>query len=320
MVTKAAVWPPSVTICEVGPRDGFQMEKEFIPTAKKIEIVDALSRTGVKEIQVTSFMHPRAIPQLADAEKVMAGIDRVQDVVYTGLVANERGAQRAVDADVDRVEIVVSATDSHSLSNVNMTTDVAMDRVGDILEVTHDAQVPMAIGFATSLGCPFEGFPPYERVEQLVSRAVEEYGFEQVAIADTAGMADPARVRSMMTKLRQRFPTTTFNLHLHDTRRMGLANLVAGLEAGVTKFDSSVAGLGGCPYAPGATGNVATEDVVHMLSQMGIETGVDLNAVIAVGHEVAKTVGHADAAMLKAGPSTRLLGAFVTPQEKLGDL
>jgi hydroxymethylglutaryl-CoA lyase len=307
-----------VTVCEVGPRDGFQMEKEFIPTARKIDIVNALSRTGVSEIQVTSFMHPKAIPQLADAEAVMAGIDRVEGVVYSGLVANSRGAQRAVAASVGRVDIVVSTTDSHSLSNTNMTTVVAMDRVGDILEITQDAGVPAAIGFATSLGCPFEGFPAYDRVEELVRRSVDEYGFEQVMIADTVGMADPARVRSMITRLRKRFPATTFSLHLHDTRRMGLANLVAGLEAGVTKFDAAVAGLGGCPYAPGATGNVATEDVVHMLSQMEIMTGIDLDAMIAVGHHVAKTVGHADAAMLRAGPSTRLLGTFAGTQEKLG--
>ena len=317
-MTTPAVWPTSVTICEVGPRDGFQMEKEFIPTGKKIAIVNALSRTGVTEIQVTSFMHPKAIPQLADAEAVMAGIDRADGILYTGLVANARGAERAVQAGVGRVDIVVSVTDSHSLSNVNMTTDVAMDRVGDILEITRDAKVPAAIGFATSLGCPFEGFPPSERVEGIVRRAVEEYGFKLVMIADTAGMADPARVRNMMSRLRKRFPSTTFNLHLHDTRRMGLANLLAGLEAGVTKFDSAIAGLGGCPYAPGATGNVATEDVVHMLSQMEIATHIDLDIAMAVGRQVAEAVGHADAAMLRTGPSTRLLGAFTGGQAKTG--
>ena len=311
-------WPEKVTICEVGPRDGFQMETEFIPTPRKIEIVNALSQTGVKEIQVTSFMHPRAIPQLADAEQVMAGIARVDGVIYSGLVANARGAQRAVEAGVDRVDIVVSATNSHSLSNVNMTTRVAMDRVGDILEITNDARVSATIGFATSLGCPFEGFPAYEQIEQLVKRSVEDYGLEQVMIADTVGMADPVRVRTLMTKLRGRFPGIMFTLHLHDTRRMGLANLVAGLQAGVTRFDAAVAGLGGCPYAPGATGNVATEDVVHMLLQMEITTGIDLDAMIAVGREVANTVGHADAAMLRAGPSSRLLGAVVRGQEKAG--
>jgi hydroxymethylglutaryl-CoA lyase len=313
------IWPSRVTICEVGPRDGFQMEKEFIPTTRKVEIINTLSRTGVREIQATSFVHPGAIPQLADAEEVMARIDRVDGVTYTGLVANPRGAARAVSAAVDRVEIVVSTTDSHSLSNTNMTTAAAMDRVGHILEITHDARVPASIGFATALGCPFEGFPEYERVAQLVRRSVDEYAFGQVSIADTAGMADPARVRVLMARLHRDFPATTFSLHLHDTRRMGLANVVAGLEAGVTKFDAAVAGLGGCPYAPGATGNVATEDVIHMLSQMGIETGIDLDAVIAVGQMVAGTVGHADAAMLRAGPSTRLLGAFAGRQEKLGN-
>jgi len=294
------------------------MERAFIPTGVKIRLIDALSHTGLREIQATSFVHPQAIPQLRDAEEVMAGIERAPGVVYTALVPNERGAERAVAARVDRIEIVVSATDSHSLSNANMTTAEAMERAGKVAALGRDAAVDVAIGFATALGCPFEGVPPYERVEALVARAVEEFGLARVGIADTVGMANPALVSATIESLRQRFPATTFSLHLHNTRGMGLANLLAGCEAGVTHFDASVAGLGGCPYAPGATGNIATEDAVHMLEEMGIATGVRLDRLLDAARQVEQVVGHADSSVLRAGTSRMLLGARRGGQTKLG--
>ncbi|MBI4505221.1 MAG: hydroxymethylglutaryl-CoA lyase [Chloroflexi bacterium] len=310
-------WPAAITLCEVGPRDGFQMEPEFIRTDAKIEIIDALARTGVREIQATSFVHPRAIPQLRDAEEVLARIGRVPGVVYSALVPNERGAERAIAAKTDRVDIVVSVTDSHSWSNTNMSTARAMERARAIVRLAREAGADVAIGFATALGCPFEGFPPYERVAGLVAQAVEELGLRRVTIADTVGMASPALVSATMARLLARFPSTTFALHLHNTRGMGLANLLAGLDAGVTYYDTSIAGLGGCPYAPGATGNIATEDTVHMVEEMGIRTAIDLDALLAVARRVEEVVGHADSALLKAGPSSRLLGARVGPQEKV---
>ncbi len=311
-------WPASVTVHEVGPRDGFQMEHAFIPTEAKIRLIDALSHTGLREIQATSFVHPQAIPQLRDAEEVMAAIERAPGVAYTALVPNERGAERAVAARVDRIEIVVSATDSHSLSNTNMTTAQAMERAGKVAALGRDAATDVAIGFATALGCPFEGVPPYERVEALVARAVEEFGLARVGIADTVGMANPALVGTTIESLRRRFPATTFSLHLHNTRGMGLANLLAGCEAGVTHFDASVAGLGGCPYAPGATGNIATEDAVHMLEEMGIATGVRLDRLLDAARRVEQAVGHADSSVLRAGTSRMLLGARRGGQTKLG--
>jgi hydroxymethylglutaryl-CoA lyase len=305
--------PGSVTICDVGPRDGFQMEHDFIPTDVKVEIIDALSRTGLREIQATSFVHPRAIPQLADAEEVMGRIERVPGVRYTALVPNERGAERAIAAEVDCVDVVVSVSESHCLSNTRMTPEQAMERAANVRGMGEQAGVEVSIGFATALGCPFEGYPSYERVERFVGRAAEELGVRHIAIADTVGMASPARVRTTMTRLRGRFPDVTFSLHLHNTRNMGLANVVAGMQAGVTRFDASVAGLGGCPYAPGATGNVATEDLLNMLDEMGIETGVRMDDLVAVGERVRDAVGHADSGVLKAGPSRKTLGTYTPP-------
>lgn len=300
--------PRAVTLCEVGPRDGFQMETSFIPTEVKVEIIDALSHTGLREIQATSFVHPRAIPQLRDAEDVMSGIEQVPGVLYSALVPNERGAERAIAAGADRVDVVVSVTESHSISNTRMTPAQAIERAGRVAAMARSAGVEVSVGLATALGCPFEGIPPYHRVEALVATAVEEHGVNRISIADTVGLANPALVHSTAARLRERFPIATFTLHLHDTRRMGLANLLAGLAAGVTGFDASVAGLGGCPYAPGATGNVATEDVVNMLAEMDVATGLDLDALLAVAARVRDAVGHADSGVLRAGTSQRVLG------------
>jgi hydroxymethylglutaryl-CoA lyase len=310
-------WPGSVTLCEVGPRDGFQMEPEFIPTETKIRLINTLSHTGVPEIQATSFVHPKAIPQLRDAEEVMARIERRPGVRYAGLVLNERGAERAVAAGVDRIDIAVSASDSHSLNNANMTTADAMARAGRVAGLGRQAGLDVGIGFATALGCPFEGFLPLARIEALVAQAVEQFGLSKVSVADTVGMANPTLVGFTMRSLRARFPATRFSLHLHNTRGMGLANLLAGLDAGVRHYDAAVAGLGGCPYAPGATGNVATEDVVHMLEEMGVATYVRLDALLAVAAEVRDVVGHADSAVLRAGTSRTVLGARRAGQTKI---
>lgn len=218
---------------------------------------------------------------------------------------------------MDRIDIVVSATDSHSLSNTNMPTAQAMARAGRIVPMARAAGVGVAIGFATALGCPFEGVPPYARVEALVARAVEELGIGEVGLADTVGMAGPRLVSTTVDALRARFPGVAFGLHLHNTRGMGLANVLAGLQAGVARFDASVAGLGGCPYAPGATGNIATEDVVHMLGEMGIATGVRLDRLLEVARQVEAAVGHADSAVLRAGPSSAIPGSGRDGQTKV---
>ncbi len=298
--------PDRVEINEVGPRDGFQAEDDFIPTDRKVELIDALSRTGVAAIQATSVVHPKAVPQLADAEEVMTRIERAPGVRYTVLVPNLRGAERAVPMNADGWELMLSVTDSHSISNANRSTEDALKGMEPVAALARENGVEAAGSMATALGCPFEGRVPFERV-LYVAEAYRAMGVYRISIADTVGVADPRLVYETMSGLAERLPDVKFGLHLHNTRGMALANVLAALGAGVTEFDSAVGGLGGCPFAPGATGNVSTEDLVHMLDQMGVGTGVDLDAMLAVSREAREVVGHPlESAVLRAGKSGEL--------------
>lgn len=296
--------PVHVRINEVGPRDGFQLEKVFIPTERKVEIVNALSRTGLSKIQATSFVRPQAVPQLKDAEEVMSAIDRQEGVEYAVLVPNLKGAQRARAYGADVWETMLSVSDAHSRANANRNTAEAIEGMRDVVALADEAGVTVIGGMATALGCPFEGRLPYERVEWVV-RAYHDMGVRRVMIADTAGLADPVHVYDLCARLRADYPDTEFGLHLHDTRGLGLANVVAGMAAGIIDFDSSIGGLGGCPYAPGATGNIATEDLVHMLALMGVQTGVDLDALVTLSRaHVAPLVDHPlESSLSRAEPS-----------------
>jgi len=310
--------PRRVEIVEMGTRDGFQMEQRWIPTEVKAEVVDAIARAGVRIIQVTSFVHPRAVPQLRDAEEVMAKIERRPGVIYEALVPNIKGAERAIAAKADKVNLMLSVTDSHSLANANRTTDQALRELEPVVRLCRDRGVPATGGMATALGCPFEGFPPAERLIWVVERYVG-MGLSEIGVADTAGMANPILVHDRLSRLRDRFPDVRFSLHLHDTRRMATANVLAALQVGVTRFDGAVGGLGGCPYAPGATGNIATEDLVHMLHEMDIETGVDLDALIALARRLPDIVGHPlDSCLVRAGKSRDILGKRTHGQQKVG--
>lgn len=310
--------PKAVRIVDMTARDGFQMEfGYFIPTETKIEIINAIARSGVPEIQVTAFVHPKAVPQLQDADAVMRGIDRVPGVKYRALVPNLRGAERAIEAGADELNMLLSVTDSHSLSNANRTTAEAQDLLEPVVRLAESKGVPVTGGTATSLGCPFEGFPPVERLFQVVER-FHGWGVRKISVADTVGMANPALVYDRLSRLRDRFPDVDFSLHLHDTRRMAMANIIAGLQAGVTEFDGTIGGLGGCPYAPGATGNIATEDMVHMFHEMGIETGVDLDALLAIAARLREVVNHdLESYISRAGKSSDLIQEPVTGQKKL---
>lgn len=310
--------PRSVKVVDMTPRDGFQMEYGyFIPTGEKIEIVNMLSRTGIPEIQVTAFVHPAAVPQLKDAAEVMKGIDRVPGVKYRALVPNLKGAQRAIEAGADELNMLLSVTDSHSLSNANRTTAEALDNLKPVVDLASSKGVPVTGGAACSLGCPFEGFPPVERIVWVIERFYS-WGVRKISIADTVGMANPVLTYDRLSRLRDRFPDVEFSLHLHDTRRMAMPNIIAGLQAGVAEFDGTVGGLGGCPYAPGATGNIATEDMVHMFHEMGIETGVDLDALLDIARRLKGVVNHElDSNILRAGKSSELIQQEVTGQRKL---
>jgi hydroxymethylglutaryl-CoA lyase len=282
--------PERVTICEVGPRDGFQIEPDFIPTELKIEVVDRLSEAGLPRVEVTSFVHPRVVPQLRDAEQVMARIQRRPGTRYAALVPNDKGAVRAVDAGVDEIHTVVSASESHNLANVNMTVAESIDKLRAVMQVAEQARVPVGCGISTSFGCPFEGEVPLARLESVVGRLVD-IGARAIGLADTTGMANPRQVARALERLVPRFPGIEWTLHTHDTRAMAIPNILAAMDCGLTHFDASIGGLGGCPFAPGASGNVCTEDLVHCLHAMGVETGIDLDRLIAVSRRVQAIVG-----------------------------
>jgi hydroxymethylglutaryl-CoA lyase len=293
--------PQRVTICEVGPRDGFQIEPDFIPTDVKIEVVDRLSAAGLPRIEVTSFVHPKVVPQLRDAEEVMARIARRPGTRYSALVPNDKGAVRAVDAGVDEIHTVLSASESHNLANVNMTVADSIEKLRAVMQVAGRAKVPVACGISTSFGCPFEGEVPLGRLEWVVGSLVD-IGARAIGLADTTGMANPRQVSRALEHLMPRFPGIEWTLHTHDTRAMAIPNILAAMECGVTHVDSSIGGLGGCPFAPGASGNVCTEDLVHCLHAMGVETGIDLDRLIETSQRVQEIVGRAlPGQIVKAG-------------------
>jgi hydroxymethylglutaryl-CoA lyase len=297
--------PKRVTVCEVGTRDGFQIEPEFIATAQKIEVVDLLSATGMPRIEVTSFVSPKAVPQLRDAEAVMAGITRRPGTRYSALVPNDKGARRALDAGVDDLHTVLSASESHNLANVNMSIAESIAKLKATAEVAHRGGKPFYAGISCSFGCPFEGDVPVAQLESMVSRLVD-LGAKGIGLADTTGMANPAQVSRVLEHLMPRFPTVEWTLHTHDTRAMAIPNILTAMEMGVTHFDGSIGGLGGCPFAPGASGNVCTEDLVHCLWAMGVETGIDLDALITVSNRVQEIVGRAlPGQIVKAGKWSR---------------
>jgi hydroxymethylglutaryl-CoA lyase len=297
--------PDRVTICEVGTRDGFQIEPDFIPTDVKVEVVDLLSAAGLPRIEVTSFVHPKAVPQLRDAEAVMARITRRPGTRYAALVPNDKGAVRAVDAGVDAIHTVVSASESHNLANVNMTIAESLEKLRAVMQVATRAKIHVGCGISTSFGCPFEGDVPLTQLESVVGRLID-MGARAIGLADTTGMANPRQVSHVLEHLMPRFAGVEWTLHTHDTRAMAIPNILAAMECGVTNFDASIGGLGGCPFAPGASGNVCSEDLVHCLSAMRIATGVDLDRLLAASRRVQDVVGRAlPGQIVKAGPSTR---------------
>jgi len=298
-------------INDVAVRDGFQIEKQFVPTATKIELVNQLSRTGLHKIEVTSFVSPRAVPALADAQDVLAGIERVPGVVYVALIPNVRGAQNAAATSrkPDEVNAVVSASETHNRANINRTHAESLEELPTMVRVAHAAGMKITVSLSTTFGCPFEGHVPEDVVFSFVER-FHDMGFDGISLADTTGMANPRQVRELAARVLERFapPNETFyTLHFHNTRGMGLANVVAGLQAGVRSFDGSIAGLGGCPFAPGATGNICTEDMVNMLEDMGYDTRVDLARLLAVARRIPVVVGHdVPGQVMKAGQTLEL--------------
>ncbi|HEX5614288.1 MAG TPA: hydroxymethylglutaryl-CoA lyase [Acidimicrobiia bacterium] len=302
-------WPTSVEIREVGPRDGLQNEAP-IPVADRVRLIDALSGTGLRRIEAAAFVSPKAIPPMAGSDEVMAAIRRAPGVTYRALVPNRLGAQRALDAAADELEIVVSASETHNRKNVRRSVDESLADVAPLVEEAHGAGVPVDGIVSTAFGCPYEGDIAPPRVA-TVARRLLDAGVDRVSFGDTTGMATPRRVADLLDALDAvGIAAADIALHFHDTRGTALANVLAGMEAGVTRFDASIGGLGGCPYAPGASGNAVTEDLVHMLHDMGIDTGIDLDALLECARLAEALVGRElPSALLRAGPRSVRVGA-----------
>ena len=301
-------FPKQVSIREVGPRDGLQNEAGWVPTEQKIELINALSHTGLKRIEAVSFVHPKAIPQMRDAAEVISRIERQPGVTYSAIVPNAQGARRAVEARLDEVEIFLSASESHNRKNVRMSVEESLAAAGEIAAILGENNLPFDAVISTAFGCPYEGDVPAQRVYWVAERLLKLTPQPlRITLGDTTGMANPAQVDRLVSEFRRRFPEVELSLHFHNTRGSGLANVLAGLLAGVTLFDSSLGGLGGCPYAPGATGNITTEDLVNMLNDMDIATGIDLAKLIECARLAQGYVGHElPSQVLKAGPRSQL--------------
>lgn len=292
----------AVHIQEVGPRDGLQIEAAFVPTQDKIALVNALSAAGLKKIEVTAFVSPKAIPSLADASEVFEGISKLPDCIYSALVPNLKGAERALQAGADELNLVMSVTQTHNLANLRMLQEQSFAALAQVVQQV-GASVPVNVSLSCSFGCPMEGDVPMEQTLQWAERFIA-LGVQGISLCDTTGMAHPAQVQQMASAFITRWPELECTLHFHNTRGMGLANILAGLDAGVRHFDAALGGLGGCPYAPGASGNISTEEVVHALQLMGYSTGIDLQALLHAAERLPALIGHAlPSPLVKAGPS-----------------
>lgn len=290
-----------VFLQEVCPRDGLQMEAVFVPTARKIALIDALTATGLSRVEVSSFVSPKAVPALADAAEVFAGIVRRPGVVHVALVPNAKGAERAIAAKADELNMVLSVSRTHNLANMRMTPERSLEGFRDMARMARAAGVMLNGTVATAFGCPFEGAEPPERVLELV-RLYLGMGCTGVTLADTTGMANPRQMEDLTRAALAIVGPEALTLHLHNTRGLGLANVLAAWRAGARRFDAALGGVGGCPFAPGASGNIATEETAAMFEEMGIDTGLDLRALLELARGLPAIVGHdVPSQLIKAG-------------------
>jgi hydroxymethylglutaryl-CoA lyase len=294
--------PRQVLVTEVGTRDGFQALDVFVPTATKIELLNAFVKAGVRRLEASSFVSPRAVPQLADAAEVVAGIDRSTGVRVACLVPNAKGAERAAAAGVDEMVLLVSASESHNRTNVNRSVAESLEGFPAIVDIARAHGTGLHGAIATAFGCPFEGEVEPRRVAEIAAH-MAALGVRSVSLGDTTGMATPPVVTAVCDAIRRLSPETEITLHFHNTRGIGLANVMNGLHIGITSYEAAVGGLGGCPFAPGATGNICTEDLVYLLHELGIETGIDLDALISIARRVEAILGRPlPGQVMKAGP------------------
>lgn len=276
---------------EVSPRDGLQIEPVWVETADKIDLINELSLCGFSRIEAGSFVSPKAIPALRDGEEVFHGITRHAGVIYVALIPNLKGAQRAIQANADELNLVLSASQSHNQANMRMTREQSLAAFGEVVSLASDSTIRLNGTVATTFGCPFEGQIDEDVVMRLVD-AYLELGVQGVTLADTTGMANPRQVYQLVQRILGRMPASALTLHFHNTRGLGLSNVLAAYEAGARRFDASLGGLGGCPFAPGASGNICTEDLVNLCDEMGIPTGVDLQALLVLSRTLPSLLGH----------------------------
>jgi hydroxymethylglutaryl-CoA lyase len=288
--------PRELDLIEVGPRDGFQMEATFIPTELKVAVIDQLAAAGLREIEAVSFVNPRVIPQMSDADQVMAQLDRREGVTYWALVPNLRGAMRALEAGMNGIHQVICCSETYNQRNVGLSIDESLQHLTEVVAVAQQASSnnvgsPVtAVTMAATFGCPFEGQKSDDRLVELAAR-IAATGVDQLGLADSAGLGHPELVKRIIAKIQQALPAMDLRLHLHDTRGLGIANAVAAMGEGIARFDTSLGGLGGCPMMRGASGNIATEDLNNLCLEMGIETGVSTEGVCTVARQMAAFLG-----------------------------
>lgn len=302
-----------VEIVEVGTRDGLQIEPTIVPVEEKIGLVNSMIESGIRHIEVTSFVSPKAVPQLADAEQVLAGIRKRPDTNLMALVPNLRAAERACRTPLDGGVLLLSASETHNRKNLNRSIDASLEGFPATAAMLRQGGIEVLGAMAVAFGCPFEGDVPLENVLRI-ARTYAELGVKHITLGDTTGMATPRNIRATLRALRAAVPGMEFTLHLHNTRGIGLANVLVGLEEGIRRFDSAAGGLGGCPFAAGATGNICTEDLVYLLHESGWETGIDLEKTIAIAHRMEGLLGKPLAGqVMRAGPRLRLHAADAVP-------
>jgi hydroxymethylglutaryl-CoA lyase len=280
-----------VKVTEVGPRDGFQSEKTILKTEDKIEIINKLIDAGFPRIEVSSFVSPKAIPQLADAETILNKVNRGSKTTLAALVPNSRGALRAVEAKLDEIVVFLSASESHNKKNVNRSVHESLLGFKEIADIAGKNNIPIQGDIATAFGCPFEGNISSKKLANI-SKEYKQMGFKGVTLGDTTGMATPVVVTDAINAIRDNVPDFNITLHFHNTRGVGLANVMTGLNEGITDYESCFGGMGGCPFAPNATGNICSEDLVYLLHEMGVETGINLDKIISIAKDVESLVGH----------------------------
>ena len=299
--------PSAVTLCEVGLRDGLQNEKTILSTDEKVELLRGLIDAGYRVIEVGSFMHPKAVPQMADTDEVYKRIGQTEGVELRALIPNLRGVQRAIDCGCKKVKLNVSASRMHNLKNLNMTPEQSVAGFAGCVETAAANGIAISGSISMPFASPWEGRTPVEDVDAIIE-AYLKVGINEISLSDASGMAVPNQVSDLCRHVQEKYPEATWWLHFHNTRGMAMANIIAAMEAGMTRFDSSFGGLGGCPFVPGAAGNISSEDVIHMCDEMGVETGVDVVKVMALSRRLRDLLDHnLESYVLRAGRSSDLI-------------